>query len=204
MKALLFLALLLLFLPVIALAQNASPAQPAVPSKDLMGWQQTRWGMSTSEVLQAVTPTPVRLEKRSYLTRGGDAGKPFDRYGYADYYTTVQVSGEEYKVYFYMDAKADRLLTVVLEPARYLSTEEYIPEGAFTGLSEALTQKYGTPTGQDDDRSKSGYTHKNMITRTRQWVFPTTSIRLHYLGLEDIPMYSLKITYSPSKNSDSL
>lgn len=179
-----------------------APAQTITPSKDLLGWQETRWGMTTKEVLQVVTPVPVKLEKRSYLSRGGDGGKPFDRYGYADYHTTIQVLGEDYKAYFYMDVKTDRLMQVTLEPARY-GFKDYIPEAAFTQLYEALTQKYGKPIGHEDDRSKGAYTRTEQVSRLRQWVFPTTSIRLYYMGLEDVRMYSLTITYSPSKNKDT-
>lgn len=172
------------------------------PPKDLPGWQETRWGMTTEEVLKAVEPAPVKLDKRAFLSRGGDGGKPFDRYGYADYETTVQVLGEDYKATFYMDVKTDRLMQVTLRPAKY-GLKDYISEAAFTQLSEALTQKYGTPTGQEDDRSKGAFTRKEMVSRTRQWVFPTTAIRLHYMGLEDVEMYSLTVTYSPSKNKDA-
>lgn len=192
----LILAFLLLLLP------SVSGQTVTSPSKDLLGWQETRWDMTVNEVLKAVTPTPIKLEERSYLSRGGDDGKPFDRYGYADYYTTVQVLGEDYRVRFYLDAKTDRLMQVTLEPARY-GFKDYIPEGAFTALSDALTQKYGEPTGKEDNRKKGAYSGKEQVSRTRQWVFPTTSIRLYYMGLEDVRMYSLTVTYSPSKNKDT-
>lgn len=191
----LVLALVLLSLPSVS-------AQTASPSKDLLGWQETRWGMTEKELLQAITPAPLKLDKRSYLSRGGDNGKPFDRYGYADYYTTIKVLGEDYRVSFYMDVKTDRLMQVTLEPAIYGSSD-YIPEAAFTQLSEALTQKYGTPTGQEDDRSKGAFTRTKQVSRMRQWVFPTSSIRLYYMALEDVRMYSLSVTYSPSKNKDA-
>lgn len=165
---------------------TAEAIKLAKENKDVLGWQNGWWRMSTIELTETF-PELKKLPKREVFQSN-----------YAEYYLSeYQVGSDVYQVFFLMDGITNRLVEVLFK------SKEYPPDRPFTitfeTLESLLTQKYGSPRYKNDDtkpgRLASAY-------KKRQWVFPTTTIELDYAFLQDIKS-SVTIRYFPTEKSDA-
>jgi len=129
---------------------------------DLAGWQQTRWGMTEEEILAAASREPLCRQDRE--------GGPND-FWYCDLVIqNVAVGGFDFTIKFQMGRETQRLLQVLINHEQ--SDVSQAPTAAFNAAKRILVERFGTPArdGTSDDWL---------------WQFPTTTIRLSTLFMED-------------------
>lgn len=178
---LIFITLLLVLSTLLCAAQTNPP-------KDVPGWQDARWGMTADELQKAFGAQLVKRPKRdSYV------GNTDEVIAYVDYFVPLELAGKQFKASLKMDIKTDKLSGINVQTAedeKYASTAEVI----FEDLEKALGQKYGAPAHIDDKKGLKSY------TRTRRWVFPTTTIELRLL----VGFYNIvQINYEPTLSKDA-
>lgn len=179
----LFALLLLVSIVGSAFSQDLKP-------KDLLGWQDTRWGMTDQELLALPLPFETSPKRNHLLKPGGE-----ERYAYSvRYLPNYELAGGKFKVEFFMDIKTDRLVSVYFSPSEHADNVQII-NLFFERLDASLTQKYGPPSYKND-ASVGG-----ALKRTRQWAFPTSLIELNF---QAATYYNaLGLEYKPSKGSDA-
>lgn len=141
---------------------------------DLEGWQQTRWGMSDAEIVNAV---------------GGEHIKRNSRANYQNLYSDLHIPNVEvgpyyFDVIFQMEDASERLGQVLIA---YDADDATDLAGALKATRKVLQEKFGEPTrvGTSDDWA---------------WTFPTTTILLSSLAIEDIT-YRVAVIYRPTSNT---
>jgi hypothetical protein len=180
------------FLLLILLASTAFAQMSGPDKKDVLGWQETRWGMTQDELFKLFSDSIVKRSQRNfYLKPGGSS----ERYGYVDYVIPeMKVAGDVFEVSFVMDIKTYQLIEVDLSLKDYkkaASTQSIV----FDKLEELLTQKYGPPTYKNESIT-------SVVNRVRHWAFHTTTIKLDFHYMKGIDMTIFHLTYEPSKNED--
>jgi hypothetical protein len=151
------------------------------PPPDLLGWQGTRWGMTSDEIAAAVGPELKRMPKPVFF-KGCYA---------EDYLPAIELAGRPFEVLFQKAQSDDRLQQVLFRCKDDTIGKAAQPQGVlFNSIEELLTRKYGAATlrhgrpGLDLDASVS-------------WVFPTTTIELWHLYIARVASI-LTITYFPT------
>jgi hypothetical protein len=101
------------------------------PPSDLLGWQDTRWGMTTSELLEVLSTKKIRRHTTRLMTAGHPAplGHPF----YDTSVSGIEIGNLNYEARFIMMPESDDsppILNKVL-----LVTEQFSP----VRVSEANT-----------------------------------------------------------------
>lgn len=163
---------------------TAEALERAASGKDLLGWQQSWWGMTTDELAQTFGSQLQKLPKRD-IYRGS----------YAEYViSNYKVDNDLYTVIFQMDNRTNRLTQVLVRSEEYSKEFPYL--SAFDRLEALLTQKYGPVRYQKDGNEG------RFVRRERQWVFPTTTIDLSYSFMQGISN-GLTIRYYPTASSDA-
>ena len=153
---------------------------------DVLGWQDSRWGMSKSDI-QKVFPNTTNTQSPKVV-----CGDP-----YADnscVSKNFKLADESFTVLMTIDnTKGLKQITIVLDQIDSPKTRLML----FEKVEELLTQKYGTVKYQKDNNIL------DLMIRTRQWVFPSTIIELqyNYVGKHSISL--LTITYKPASESDA-
>jgi hypothetical protein len=180
----LILALLLLLLP-----QTTAPAQTATSLKDVLGWQEARWGMTTEELQKQFGGKLSKRVKKDYAVKGEK------RYAYADYEIKgLDLADDVFDVDFLMDIDTHQLIGIRVQTAedkQYDSQARVI----FEKVEKSLQQKYGTPGHAENEPGRT------ISTRTRRWVFPTTTIELRLLtGFYNLVL----VTYEPTLSKDAV
>lgn len=151
-------------------------------TNDALGWQEARWGMSEKELQDTFKSDLKKLDKRQTY---------FDGENYADYkIPDYEIEGRKYSVFFLMGKESAKLerVVVTLEKA---SDEKKL----FDELESLLTLKYGEVSYMNND------VDSNIISFERQWILPTTTVRLGYLTSPYVT--SLTIQYFPTKPKKS-
>jgi hypothetical protein len=132
---------------------------PAYPVDDVLGWQNTKWGMTESEVKRSIESLglPLTLLPASYA-RSLDAGAPFK--------TTVEIEGSHYDAIFLFPNDAQRLGRVLIRTLDFSREHALQLHGS---LMRALKAMYGQP----GETASQG----SMASLTR-WTFKTTTVIL--------------------------
>jgi hypothetical protein len=170
---------LLGFLVVLGGLCNAQP-------KDVLGWQESRWGMSNEEIVRAFGPRIARLPKgEDFLT------------WHADYVMRhVELEGEVFSVFFQMDNETKKLAQVLV---RLDEQESRVPrDEIFAKIETMLIHEYGAPVDKTDHRRSSSIDFA-FLDLSRLWRFPTTTIELSYGWDNQIEASLLTIRYFPTR-----
>lgn len=163
-------------------------AMPPVCARaaDLAGWDRTRWGMTSSEVVALYGDRAMRL------------AQPIE---FAGLYTDVVLrrvpfAGLEFTVYFQMSTETHRLAQVLLERQRQLATAS-----AWHATVAALTQAFGTPTASCNQEGQP--LEGEPLLAKRVWVLPTTTVRASFLDFGPyVPVAiwrRLLVRYAPTR-----
>lgn len=164
-----------------SLKPSAKAFALAAKGKDVLGWQQGWWGMTTDEMLHTYGKSLKKLPEHVNYANG-----VYMDYQISDY----QISVCKYTVGFEMKDKRLRQVELTPEASQPKSTYGWM----FDELDALLSQKYG-PARFRRDSTATGK------ERERQWVFPTTTIELHHIYLGDAPY--LNVRYYPTKSSEA-
>jgi len=133
--------------------------------KDVLGWQDARWGMSDSDIAATFG---IKLQKQRETTLYGYNGT------LSYILPGIKLNGQEFSAYFQMAAATDTLkgVYVVLDQRR-----SQVPrEDVFNALESSLTLKYGPPHRKKDERPTK--TPIEFVSLSRTWKFPTTTVGL--------------------------
>jgi hypothetical protein len=171
-----------LILGVFLVAAVLSPTSGAHPLDDVLGWQNTRWGMTPSEVSRSieslklsVTPLPPPYAR----ALGADA--PFK--------TSVEIAGSHYDAIFLFSADTQRLDRVLVRTLDFSREHALALHGR---LLRALTEQYGPP-----GETESGGTTASLT----RWTFRTTTVILTMhtdTPVPGNPVTQLAIMYAPT------
>lgn len=168
---------------------SAQALERAAAGKDVLGWQQSWWGMTTNEIVEAFGSVLKRPQKRETYS-----GKyvEYEIYNY-------KVGVDSYTVVFQMDNRTRRLAQILITWDQESSSSKDSPNtGAFDRLEELLTKKYGPVRHKRDDEINI----LGNISRERTWVFPTTSIDLDYSFSQGVGD-TVRIRYYPTVSSEA-
>lgn len=147
---------------------------------DLVGWGDTRWGMTDAELNVA-----LGASAQPYVPKEGHeyTGVYVDRH-----VPGVSVASVAFNVLLQMDRESRTLVQVLfhstLDPAGGMIE--------FNQVEEMLMRKYGTPTSRTSPLA-------GIATST--WLFPTTTIVLDQLGFSGV-YRQLTIAYRPTRTSE--
>jgi len=165
---------ILLFLFISTLSIDA-----ATKPRDVYGWDNIRWGMSSAEVKKMLSEN---IEKRKVRVDEKE-----------NMYSELQLRGVEFgntkfRASLWMDMKSDKLVRIVFipenEPSRYQWAE------AFISTENYLNKKYGNPDLEKTSNDPG-------TSADRLWKFPSTEIELSYLWLGDSEL--LLLVYSQNR-----
>src|SRR5947209_7188490 len=127
---------------------------------DLLGWQQTRWGMSEAEIIVSVGKEQLKKTPRQkYQGMYSDLMIP-----------SVDVGKIPFDIIFQMEEASNQLSQVLVSN---IGDPQLGCAGAVAAARKLLTERFGTP---ERIGSSDGW----------QWVFPTTTIEIFALEIEDI------------------
>jgi hypothetical protein len=177
-------AFISILLAALVLALVAPPAfsGDAVP-QDVLGWQDTTWGMSSDQIVSLFGESLQKLDKR------------MDYEGaYVDYIIPkYELVDSTFTVRFQMAEAADSLQQIFI-----MLDDTKLPENfLYDELESLLTRRYGqAPTYSDDSADGS------IFSRNREWVFPTTTIGLLYFYTRGVGSGALSIVYSQTAAGD--
>lgn len=155
----------------------------AAQSEDVPGWQDARWGMKETELVERFGAQLTKLAKPDQFK---DA---FVNYVITPY----EIESGKYTVHFQMNKESLELDQILI---RLNQMESAVPNDIyFNQLDSLLTRKYGTPKWKNDNKAQSSY------NLSRQWVFPTTCINLEYSWSHLTNFNLLTLRYYPTKKS---
>ena len=152
-----------------ALAATPTPLPP-------VAWRNARWGMTAEEVLAAF---PGEAQIKDPATR------PWARTYCAVIIPRYEIEGSEFEVFFLFGDDSHTLESVHLHTP---DKARPIPE-AYERLKPLLTQKYGKPASEGEERSRGN------DDRNTYWFLPTTSIQLGYTSMSSLNFRTLVIIY---------
>ena len=135
------------------------PGHPYGAQEKLNGWQNTRWGMSLEEVLQA-------LGDKAKIPRAPRQAKSSDE---AAYIPSYKVSGCDFRVSFHLHKTTKKLLFVMLKLKR-----KQAASNCHHQIRLLLIEKYGQPIFEDKDKRSK----KIISVSTGEWQVDTTKISL--------------------------
>lgn len=168
---------LCIFLAVVCASGQRDQPTPS-PRQDVLGWKDARWGMTADDLIRTFGQA---LQKLPHRTRYKNA--------FVEYVIPhVTLNQASFTVHFQMDTDTHHLNHIFM---RLNTTASSAPsDDAFFGCEQLLIQQYGTPHAHKD------VLRLEYLSRSRQWLFPTTIIELSYAKIR--PFSSLTITYSPA------
>ena len=173
----LFIVLLILLWKLPAIAQTQSMPQ------DVLGWQETKWGMSEGEIFKAFRSSLKPLPKNK-APQGN-----FMEHCIPDY----MIEGINFTVLFKMDDRTKGLNEVMISHAEMPSLPNNI---GFDRIASLLARKYGQPS-QEKNQKEGG-----IEKRSAEWIFPTTTITLSHSFFKVPQLMMLTIKYIPTKGGD--
>jgi hypothetical protein len=153
-------------------------------SRDVVGWREATWGMTSEQLVGLFGKELQKLDER--LHYGG---------AYVDYVIpNYELVGSRFTVRFQMAEAADSLqqIFIALDDTNLAQTFLY------DELESLLTRRYGQgPTYSNDSAAGS------IVSRSREWVFPTTTVALYYSYFRTIGEEGLSIVYSQTTTGDA-
>jgi hypothetical protein len=167
---------------VLVLAAGLGPTVPAQALDDVLGWKNTTWTMTESEVKKSVEALALHLTSlptSRVQVQGNEV--PFK--------TVVEIDGREYDVIFRFSG-ATRHLDRVVVRGLDLSREPALK--LHGSLLRTLTDKYGAPSEAE--------AHGTLLAVTR-WNFKTTTIAVNMYTDTAAPGHRLTqvtATYAPT------
>jgi hypothetical protein len=175
MKTIATIALAVLLLT----ASTSSQNKP----KDVQGWEETRWGMTSEEIGKTLGS---RARKLANIEGYGN--------GYYEYLVPgINLQGLSFTALLVMDYNTMKLSRVDLRLDEYKS--EKPREDVFGALESMLTALYGPPDTKKDERRSDQW------TMARDWRFQTTTIELGLYWHSDDHSGNVGIYYSPSAHA---
>ena len=154
-------------------AAGSPPSSRDVP--DLSGWQNTRWGMDSTDLNKLVDLGVTRLPKREQFNGL-----------YADYWIPkLGVCGVPFEVFLQMSNADDRLAQVLV---RYTGNPNFRNTSLLSCLETDLSAKYGPLETQGKNRP---------ALAQAAWVFPTTTVELEEVYIKGA-VYQVTIRYYPT------
>lgn len=192
-----YASIILLFL-IIALDSTLVLAQQATPTtltkqltnstpNDVLGWHDSRWGMSKSDTQKAFSDT-TNIQSLELVC--GDPYFASNVCGFKNF----KLADEVFTVIMSFDDKKG-LKQIIIALNQIDSPKARLM--LFEKIEELLSQKYGTIKYQKDTNIL------DLMVRTRQWVFPSTIIELQYNYVGRLSTSLLTITYKPASESDA-
>lgn len=144
-------------------------------SADLLGWQNTRWGMTETEIIASVGAERLRHIER--IVFGVDA--------YTDLIIpSVNIDRYPFEVRFQMKGNTNRLIQVLLNhESDELSSE---PIQQVNAARKLLSEKFGAAT-------------RDGTSNTWYWEFPSTTIMIHTYFIEDITSSAFIRFFAPGE-----
>ena len=135
-------------------------------AKDVLGWENSRWGMSDKDLVAAFGSRLQKLPKREAFLKW-----------HTDYVISTQSGGVVYTVFFQMADDTNRLSQVLVRLNEMESKTSR--EDVFKLLASSLGHDYGEPTAQTNERYRF-LSKFNGMALSRTWKFPTTTMELAY------------------------
>jgi len=177
---LLFSMKAILLAAVFLLSRLMCPAQ----KQDLLGWENSRWGMSETDLVATLGSRLRKLpEPQSFLDL------------HANHVATFELAGEPFTVFFQMNNRTNTLSQVLV---RLNEMESRLPrEELFNKLDSQLMRQYGSATLRSDERDFKSTIKSVYLTHT--WKFQTTTVELHYGWDSQIYASLLTISYFPAE-----
>jgi hypothetical protein len=168
----------------VGLAVLSGLAWAQKPPTDVLGWQNTRWGMTEPEVRKTLEAQRFRLVPQTPSeSRHSGASAPFR--------THLKIAPCDYKVVFVFSDVTRRLSYLYLAPSSTDKAGQILWESArecHAGLLRLLTDKYGTPTSLP---TASDPNHA--------WVFTSTRIKLYEVPERKVMNdATLSLVYEPT------
>ena len=127
--------------------------------KDLLGWEEVRWGMTADDIARLFGS---RAERVPSVEAYGD--------WYYLYTVPVNLQGEQYTAILLMDYTTSKLARVDIRLNQYESPAPR--EDVFTALEAMLTQQYGQPDSKKDEPRSDNW------RIGRSWKFQTSTVEL--------------------------
>ncbi len=154
--------------------------------KDVLGWQDTRWGMSNEDIERVFGSKLKKLPKpEKFLAWHADCVIP-----------EFELEGEKFTVFFQIDNATNKLSQILI---RLDEQKSRIPrEVIFNRLESMLVREYGPLMDRGEDR-RSSVIDFSCVELSRKWRFPTTTIELAYGWDNQIDASLLTVRYFPTK-----
>ncbi|MEO3428220.1 hypothetical protein AAFN88_05140 [Pelagibius sp. CAU 1746] len=146
-------------------------AAPAAALEDLPGWDTTRWGMTGEELRAVLGERAAELPGR-WVYGGAYAELAVEE---------VEIGGLVFTAYLQMNDRTERLQQVLLERRRTGA----VP-AAFEQVVDALTERYGPPSGDCPQAKTGGQPLDYEVT----WRFPTTILHAKFLDFSTTAVFS--------------
>lgn len=144
---------------------------------DVLGWQNTRWGMTADEIISA-----VGLDRLRQIPL--ETGKDW----YAELaIPDVDIGRNAFDITFQMSSETDRLKQVLI---RHEDATNRPQEMQFQETLEIIAEKFGQP-------ARIGTSNEWM------WEFPTTTIFLEAFYIEDIASF-IAVRFTPSQQHTAI
>ena len=151
--------------------------------RDVLGWENSRWGMSETNLVNTFGSRLTKLpEPKSFLNLD------------TNHVATLELAGEPFTVFFQMNKRTNTLSQVLV---RLNEMESRLPrEELFNKLDSQLTRQYGSATSRSNERNFISTIKSVYLSRT--WKFPTTTLELYYGWDSQIYASLLTIRYFPT------
>jgi hypothetical protein len=152
--------------------------------KDVLGWENSRWGMSERNLISSFGSRLTKLsEPMSFLDLHTD-----------HIVAALEIQGQRFTVFFQMNNRTNRLSQVLV---RLNEMEARLPrDELFSNIDSQLTHQYGSATSRSDERDFKSTIKSVYLYRT--WKFPTTTVELYYGWDSQIYASLLTIRYFPT------
>jgi len=155
--------------------------------KDVLGWQEARWGMVEKDILKAFGPKLKKLPKRLlFLERHVDYVIP-----------EFEIEGNIYTVFFQMDDGNNKLSQVLIRLNEMKSQEPR--NQLFESAASLLAREYGNSDKKTDESQLEPSAKVKVVDISHIWKFPTTTVELGYSWDDQIYASLLTIRYFPTK-----
>jgi hypothetical protein len=152
--------------------KNQPPAeQPGKPPRDLLGWENTRWGMTEKEVRAALTIP--------FSTPRSEAEQPSDEKWYMPFLIRdFGIQRSLFEVRFLFDRQSKKLDVVIVELRGdvYRLSDVRYQTRMFDWMIALATERYGKASSVRD-WSETGVYNKEVV-----WKFPSTVLAIHRFG----------------------
>ena len=139
---------------------------------DVLGWQNTRWGMDSKEIIAAVGPELREVPRQQWGSVYSEMSIP-----------EVKIGAYTFFVAFQMD-QTDRLAQVLIR--HDFADVDGEPVGAFGAAKSQLSERFGTP-------------ERKGTANEFHWSFPTTTISLAMMRGNFLPSMVF-IQFIPTAN----